>query len=514
MLRIFLVLFFFTAAVWAESPFPENTLILNEDNSHFFFRDSDQMTQEGLEAFIDQYANTAVTHIFLCPNASRANFENPARDAIWAPNSEGKESENIWPRNCKILHDKGLDPYAVWIARAREKKISPWISMRMNDLHAVDDTTNFMHSSFWVNHPQYWRVPFDESKNWLKRALNFRYPEVRKHAKDFIDVLFERYDFDGLELDWMRFGWHLTPGKEAEEGEFLTEVTAHARKRADEWSVRRGHPILISARVPANPDDAAALGMDGAAWGRAGLIDLLVPCPFWASTDFDIPVERWEVLLEGTGVTVIPGAEVLVRAWSGVNAMDGTEAQLRGFAVSEQFRGGRGIYLFNWMDRWGQPQAQEEYIKLLKAGFRPADLAKTDYDIPLTYRDTVPVGAGDGAQLPKTTEPEKELVFTVPFGPVPAGNGGVFFSLQENDGVDESEWTAALNGTPAQDVKEIEEPKVPYAKRTLLFSFPQSAFRPGTNEFRVKQTKGSPQRIIFLSGRVTQPDSEKDAGTL
>ena len=44
---------------------------------------------------------------------------------------------------------RALDPYKVWIARCREKKISPWLSMRMNDTHHTEDRDNFQHSKFW-----------------------------------------------------------------------------------------------------------------------------------------------------------------------------------------------------------------------------------------------------------------------------------------------------------------------------------------------------------------------------
>ena len=74
-----------------------------------------------------------------------------------------------------------------------------------------------------------------------------------------------------------------------------------ARSLANEWSRKRGHAILVSVRVPAHPDAAAGLGMAAVLWANEGLVDLIVPCPFWSSSDFDIPVELWHERL-GTGV--------------------------------------------------------------------------------------------------------------------------------------------------------------------------------------------------------------------
>ena len=294
-------------------------LVINEDNSHFFgTRKPEDMTIEGLHAFVDQYAGSAVTHLFLNPNAMRASFRSRSRDAIWDPVA-GKEPVDLWPQNAKRLFAAGLDPYEVWINRCREKGISPWLSMRMNDVHSVDESDNFMHSSFWREHPQCWRVPHGAASPWVNRAMNYAHAEVREHQMAFVRELLERYDADGLELDWMRFGYHLTPGREREEAAILTEFVRATRALTNDWSTKRGHPILFGVRVPAHPDAAAGLGMDAVAWARAGLVDLIVPCPFWSSSDFDIPVELWRERLGAVAdqVTVAPGLEYNARPWPG-----------------------------------------------------------------------------------------------------------------------------------------------------------------------------------------------------
>jgi hypothetical protein len=170
-------------------------LVLNEDDSHFFgTRSADQMTVAGLHAFVDQYANTAVTHLFLCPNAMKASHRSRTRDAIWEFKNGQKppadEFARAWCANARLLDERGLDPYAVWIARCRAKGISPWLSMRMNDVHNADDTDNYIHSSFWREHPGYWRVP--GGTGWTDRALDFAIPEVREHAMSYIREFIER----------------------------------------------------------------------------------------------------------------------------------------------------------------------------------------------------------------------------------------------------------------------------------------------------------------------------------
>ena len=504
--RIWRTIFFavlgcmFSIDVHAMEPF-ENMLVINEDNSHFFFnRTSDEMTVDGLNEFVDQYAGTAVTHLFLNPNASRANFTNSARDAIWEPNSLGVESTDRWPQNCKLLEERGLAPYVFWIARCREKGISPWISMRMNDLHNVDDPTNFQHSSFWVNHPDYWRVPNTPSKDWFQRALNFKYAEVRKHATDFIDVLFDRYDFDGIELDWMRFGWHLSPGKSAEEGRYLTEVVAYARSKADQYSEKRGHKIFVAVRVPTSPDAAAGLGMDAIAWAKEGLVDLIVPSPFWSTSDFDIPIEVWNERLEGLGVGLAPCADVNVRSHPGAQASSCSVEQLYGFAAMEKARGTTNLYLFNWMDVHGIPDAQAAYIDLLKNGFDEKFLKTVDREVPTTYRDAVPEGFPNNAQTPKETS-ETPVAFTIPIGSGPTSSqySGVVVRFADRSGVESALFSAKLNGFEATETNEIDATNVPDVKRIVRFDFPQAAFNGNVVTFELSQTDGEPQEVVFVA---------------
>ncbi|MCX5659678.1 MAG: hypothetical protein NTW19_08150, partial [Planctomycetota bacterium] len=83
-------------------------MILNEDNCHFFYsRKPDQMTIQGLHAWVDQYASTQVSKLFLCPNARRVNYRSQVWDAIWDGNSPEDPSPRgewgWWVHNAWLL---------------------------------------------------------------------------------------------------------------------------------------------------------------------------------------------------------------------------------------------------------------------------------------------------------------------------------------------------------------------------------------------------------------------------
>ncbi len=498
----------FSAAAGVRAGTATVGLFLNEDDSHFFgSRSADEMTLEGLRAFVDQYAHTAVSHLFLCPNAMKASYRSKARDAIWelqeGQQPPAEEFAKKWCENARRLDSRGLDPYAVWIARCREQKISPWLSMRMNDVHNADDLNNYIHSSFWRRHPEYWRVPGGSS--WTDRALDFGIPEVREHAMALIRELLERYDPDGLELDWMRFGYHFRPGKEAEGIPRLTQFMREVRELTRQWSDKRGHPLKLGARVPTHPDAARGLGMDGVAWAREGLVDVLVPTPFWATTDFDIPIELWREKIGPVSaqLLLLGGAEILVRAYPAAKPIEADLTSTRGFAAACLQRGADSIYLFNYMDPGPMAGGRDAYRTLLQEGLNLTNLVQKPRRHVVTYRDTVAPGMSSQVLLPlKGLKGGKTRIYV---GPAPKqANIMIVAGLAPADGVDQASFEARLNGVnciPAPDL--ADRSLLSGVTRALQLQVPADAVRDGYNEIELRQLSGpAEQTVVWLEVRI------------
>jgi len=481
-------------------------LVVNEDNSHFFgSRLPEQMNVPGLHQFVDQYADSAVTHLFLCTNAMRANVRSKVRDAIWDP-VKGNPSPGPWPANAKLLHEKGIDPYAVWIARAREKGISPWVSMRMNDLHDVPKPDSYMHDTFWRKHPELWRVPNNKGGAWTNWALNYAHPEVRAYQMAFVKELLERYDPDGLELDWMRFGHHLTPGKERQEAPLLTGFMREVRELVQMWSKKRGHPVLLAARVPAHPEAALGLGMDGVTWAKEGLVDWLVPCPFWTSTDFDIPVELWRERLgeAATKVRITPGIEYNARPWPSGKPVANDLACLAGFAASGWDRGATGMYLFNWMDSGTRPVPASAYATLIKQGLARKVVLAGVRRHPVCFRDTVPAGFPSDAVLPITGKAGGTC--RVHIGPAPtSGKAWVLAGLGGSQTLKDAAFLVTVNGKetqPAADAADLGK-LGGASRRGLQFAVPLKVLAAGHNTIRLVPKPGSEgEKVVWVEMRL------------
>jgi hypothetical protein len=391
-------------------------LCLNEDNSHWFFtRAGGEYTAESVASFVDQYAGTEVRELILSANSQRTSFASRAWDPVWkgydpkagddqplfhSTPAESRAPARKWVHTAWALAEAGIDPYALWIRRARRKGLEPWISMRMNDLHNVDDPASYMHSTFWREHPEYRRVSWREL-DWRDRAFDYGRQEVRDYHFKLVEEYAERYDFDGLELDWMRFGSHFRPGAELEGGRHLTGFMRRTRRLLDTWQRRRGHRIRLGARVPSRPGTALELGMDGALWAREGLIDLLVITPFWETIETDMPVELWR-RLAGDKVTLAAGFELLLRPYNAYRPLQFNSIETaRGAAASLLSRGADRVYLFNYMDSQTAMPDVENYPALLRECGRLETLAGKPRRHVVTYADTNAPGEPSAGQLPK-----------------------------------------------------------------------------------------------------------------
>lgn len=428
----------FVALAAAAGRNPASTgLAMNEDNSHYFFtRAGQKLTEEVVASFVDQYAGTQVRELILSANSQRTSFASKVWDPVWkdydpqgpddqplfaSTPKEGRKSARGWVHTAWQLHQAGIDPYAVWIRRAREKKLSPWISMRMNDLHNVDDPDSYLHSSFWKQHPELrrlqWRTAGGPPMDWRDRAFDYAHKEVRDYHFRLVEEYCERYDFDGLELDWMRFGFHFKPGEEQRGGELLTEFMRRTRRLLDGWEKKRGHKISLGARVPSRPNTAWAMGMDGARWAAEGLVQMLVITPFWASIETDMPVELWRRLV-GDKLTLSAGIELLVRPYHEYKKPQYNSLEtVRGAAASLLSRGADRVYLFNYMDSQTAMEDLTNYPTLLRECGSLATLAGKPRRHIVTYSDTWAPGEQQGAQLPKTLRPGGWSTFRLHVGP-------------------------------------------------------------------------------------------------
>ena len=380
-------------------------LVVNEDNDHFFKFDSSWMDEKGLTEYVDKVAQGHVTHFFMCVNGQRTSYDSKTWEPIWTNLETDRALEDTatgpnctldrWAVNAKKLFDQGIDPYAVWTKRCREKGVSPWVSMRMNDVHFMPVTNYFRNTSFCKGRSDLWRVP--DGPLWDDRALDFAQREVREYALAQVREIAARWDVDGVELDWMRFGYHLRPNRERADAKFLTDFMRTVRWRLREISRQKGRTIRLAVRLPRDPALGRAIGYDLDTWVRENLMDVVIGSSFLYA-DFDLPVAKWIKFLKdrGSNIRFLPAIDAFTAPDAGGGM---TPACYRGIADRFYKGGATGLYLFNApykSDGYGEKGNHElggSFGTICREGLAPETVAAGEKTVLATKPDFPRVGA-------------------------------------------------------------------------------------------------------------------------
>jgi len=439
-------------------------LMLNEDDSHFYCcHPVEKLSREGVYELVDHYISPQMRELIFNVNAARANFPSKVWQTVWDgfdPNL-GLDQPRLaalpaeWRESSfKVLQKlPSLDIPQYWIERVRYHKKPAWLSVRMNDVHDVDKF-DLPHSDFWKNNPQYWRVPDKNRKLtcWTDRAFDYLHKPVRDHFMNLIRELFERYGFDGLELDWMRFFNHIKAGFEEEGRLILIDFHRQVRKLAIEHGKRRGHEIKIGVRVPAKPWTARWMGLDAVTWAREKLVDLIVATPVWVTADFDIPIEIWRDMIGDSSVMLAAGLEINLRpspkVWPkyGHNMSNSAETVF-GAAASFLDRGADRVYLFNYMDNGTTVDNPADYPRIINNAGDLTTITREPRRHVVTFTVTRVPGEPEALSLPAKCDENAHARFRIHIGPKPtSGTARVILGLGENGVLDFTPIEVLVNG--------------------------------------------------------------------
>jgi hypothetical protein len=463
---------------------PGGVLAFNEDDSHFM---GIVRTEAQYKAYIDDVCRGPVTHFFMCPNAMRCNVPATRFEPWWLAVDEPGARPSNKAHVMKMLHEAGVDPYRIWAARCREKGVSPWFSMRMNDVHDVHDPAYGGLSRFWREHPEYRRVPGSAGRNWSEAAFDYAHREVRDYHLSFVKDLADGYDVDGIELDWMRFPCHLKQGREREDAHFITEFMREARKCADAAARRLGHAVRVGARVPTDIEGALAIGLDVVAWAQDGSVDMIVPCNFFVTPDYAIPYTDWKSRIGAVNprVMILPGLDsgVVKEGGRGIR-QNLTAAEYRGFADTVHAEGAPGVYLFNL---FVIPKTNGVWDALLTEGLAPQTVAVRSRAYPSTYRENSVPGQR-GFQVPVPLDVKRAITFRAS-APAPEG-AELTVRFAFNGPCPESlRGTARFNGiaplATSDESNAVWLPEKTQSACSIRCTFPLTAFRSGENRVEI-----------------------------
>ncbi len=416
--------FLLAVLAWTAFSADRKPVFVNYDDTHFVHSRTKAgvaMDEAEMRRMVRQYKGTDVSDLVFCIGGRIADVPNPVKeswvDKYHQTNENGyavNYTRDIYARaaheQCEVRH---LDKISTWLDESRTCGIRPWLSFRMNDCHANAMPTNILHPEFFHRHPELRRIRHRAPLQYFDRCFDYAQAEIRDRERAFIAEMLARYDVHGVEIDWMREPFCFAPGQES--CATMTAFMRAVRERADAAAKRLGHPVKVMARVPADPETALRYGFDAATWADEKLVDVLVPCPRWETTDNEIATDLWKRLLRGTGVLLAPGVEIrMVRE----RPFYATVEQLVGAAAWHYSAGADGFYLFNYFDDPGWKEGDAGYwksfrqpvetaavawcnqLKWLPFIGQPEKVLAAPRDHMLTYRDITPLWGGVARPLP------------------------------------------------------------------------------------------------------------------
>ena len=246
----------------------------------------------------------------------------------------------------RAMIERKIDVIDMVIGMTHDYEAEAWLSVRMNDHHFFDDPG--FNSLFSYKYAE--QVGVNHSRTYL----DFSKTAVQNYYKAYITELCEKYDIDGIELDFLRSCPIMTNVNE-ENRQTLNRFVQEIRNIIDQFSEKRGKEIRLSARVYPEEQMNLDYGVDAAQWIADGSISTLVVEGWYIPTYYHIPVHNWRESIDARNTQNYPysllcGADWAVRCDS--RAKEGyimwlTLEQLKGFASSAYESGADGIYFFN-----------------------------------------------------------------------------------------------------------------------------------------------------------------------
>lgn len=297
--------------------------LFNGDSCVYFYNpelwqpEGGPFSAKAIHRYVDLLADSGVDTFLINPNAQVAWYPSKKLQTVLdgykrgdreffrghaiASNTPPEKMDEVIDRSMKFFNqyqdliDAGVDWLAETSKACRRRKISPWVSVRMNDMHGYANPkgSHFNADIFKDERMRLSGRAFDpkEGVRQYWRGLNYEHREVRDFMMSHIREHLEVYDFDGMELDWLRNPICCEPVATRKQWDLMTEWTAEVRKHTEARASRTGRPCPLGLRIPPNLGYLKDIGLDVPRLIREGLIDFIGFSNFW-QTSWDLPYDE------------------------------------------------------------------------------------------------------------------------------------------------------------------------------------------------------------------------------
>ena len=282
-------------------------------------------------------------------------------------------------------------------------------SVRMNEHYGMEESSpNYgrlrrEHPELCIGKPGE-QIPHGCLEWGIRTGLDYSTDGAREHMLRIVFELIERFDIDGIELDFMRHPAFFRIEEAYAQRYLMTDLVRQVRHKVETEGAVKGRELSLAVRVPPTLGDCARIGLDVAEWVRQGLVDLLIAGGGFIP--FTMPIRSFVEAAQGTPCRVYGCFEGL-RPLLDEDAMQALAARYWEAGVD-------GLYFFNY---YSMPAAwRRDFLGQLAD---PAALARADkqyqLDTGILNPDTQ-LGYSFANAIPRVQLPARLL-------PTPGGRG-------------------------------------------------------------------------------------------
>lgn len=326
-------------------------IIFNNDGNEPVYKAEDNSPEKFLALRTSPLAGSQVDSIFYCTWSS--GFGLFTHDTKVGQVFATKEAMFATNRTTELLA-AGTDPLKVVADFGHKQGMEVMWSFRMNDTHdgaSADYGPVMLRANrLKTEHPDYLiGTAQNKPKFGAWTAVDYTLPEIRDLAFRYVEEVCQRYDVEGVELDFFRhpvfFRRAAMSGTACDDTEraLMTDLLRRIRTMTETEGLRRGRPFLIAVRLPDSVDYCRDIGLDLEKWLAEGLVDMIMPSGYFRLNEWDYSV----ALGHKYGVKVYPSLDESRVRDAAAKAMRSTVASYRGRAAAAWQAGADGVYLFN-----------------------------------------------------------------------------------------------------------------------------------------------------------------------
>ena len=239
------------------------------------------------------------------------------------------------------LYQDGIDVFEFLVDEIKKSNAKVYFSLRMNDGHCTSNPS--INSTFAMKNNGANTI----DKNGVE--LDYSLKVVQNYFTEYIKELLNKYDVDGIELDWIRHP-KILPESKRSDLSIMTNYMKNIRKLLDGKNKNLG----LAVRVLTNEKDNITNGVDVSGWVADGCVNLVTIENFYIPTNFEMPISSWRESISKRNVNNNPYLLLCGSDWavSCVPYYNFTmsPALVRGFANECLNKGADGVYLFNFFE--------------------------------------------------------------------------------------------------------------------------------------------------------------------